>query len=52
MVLNASASASAIIECGVEVSKTSRANCRICNEKITKGEVVYLLFKPNLINYV
>ncbi|KAL8548020.1 hypothetical protein ACS0TY_007353 [Phlomoides rotata] len=32
-------SASAVVECGVEVSKTSRANCRICNQKIMKGEI-------------
>ncbi|KAF6175035.1 hypothetical protein GIB67_039583 [Kingdonia uniflora] len=28
-----------VSECGVEVSKTSRATCRQCNEKIMKGEV-------------
>ncbi|EPS63698.1 hypothetical protein M569_11084 [Genlisea aurea] len=26
-------------ECGIEVSKTSRATCRCCNQKIIKGEI-------------
>ncbi|KAL6978642.1 Poly [ADP-ribose] polymerase 1 [Sarracenia purpurea var. burkii] len=30
---------SAVMECGIEVSQTSRATCRHCNKKITKGEV-------------
>ncbi|KAI3449746.1 hypothetical protein Pfo_006411 [Paulownia fortunei] len=32
-------SASAVVECGVEVSQTSRATCRCCNQKIVKGEI-------------
>ncbi|KAA8550776.1 hypothetical protein F0562_002460 [Nyssa sinensis] len=32
-------SAPAGMECGVEVSQTSRATCKHCNQKITKGEV-------------
>lgn len=35
-------SAPAVVECGIEVSQTSRATCRICNQKILKGEVGYL----------
>uniref|UniRef100_A0A5B7AK50 Putative poly(ADP-ribose) polymerase 1 n=1 Tax=Davidia involucrata TaxID=16924 RepID=A0A5B7AK50_DAVIN len=31
--------APALMECGVEVSQTSRATCRRCNQKISKGEV-------------
>ncbi|XP_051142109.1 poly [ADP-ribose] polymerase 1 [Andrographis paniculata] len=27
------------VECGIEVSQTSRATCRCCNEKIGKGEI-------------
>ena len=27
------------MECGVEVSQTSRATCRLCSQKILKGEV-------------
>ncbi|GER29708.1 poly [ADP-ribose] polymerase [Striga asiatica] len=27
------------LECGVEISQTSRATCRICNQKIMKGEI-------------
>lgn len=26
-------------ECGIEVSHTSRATCKCCNQKIMKGEV-------------
>ncbi|KAL3531248.1 hypothetical protein ACH5RR_010570 [Cinchona calisaya] len=33
------ASAPAVMECGVEVSLTSRASCRRCSQKIMKGEV-------------
>lgn len=40
-------SASANVECGIEVSQTSRATCRSCNQKIAKGEVGYL--RLNLI---
>ncbi|KAK4482324.1 hypothetical protein RD792_009477 [Penstemon davidsonii] len=32
-------SAFAAVECGVEVSQTSRATCRFCHEKIAKGEI-------------
>lgn len=28
-----------IVECGIEVSQTSRATCRTCTQKISKGEV-------------
>ncbi|XP_073033564.1 poly [ADP-ribose] polymerase 1-like [Primulina eburnea] len=31
--------ASPALHCGIEVSPTSRATCRYCNQKITKGEV-------------
>ncbi|XP_009617761.1 poly [ADP-ribose] polymerase 1 isoform X1 [Nicotiana tomentosiformis] len=31
--------APAAMECGIEVSQTSRASCRHCNQKIVKGEV-------------
>ncbi|KZV34358.1 poly [Dorcoceras hygrometricum] len=31
--------ASPVVQCGIEVSSTSRATCRCCNEKLTKGEV-------------
>ncbi|KAL2238772.1 UNVERIFIED_CONTAM: Poly ADP-ribose polymerase 1 [Sesamum indicum] len=32
-------SAPAVVECGIEVSQTSRATCRCCNLKIVKGEI-------------
>ncbi|PIN11116.1 NAD+ ADP-ribosyltransferase Parp [Handroanthus impetiginosus] len=32
-------SAPAVVECGVELSQTSRATCRSCNQKIVKGEI-------------
>ncbi|KAK4418372.1 Poly [ADP-ribose] polymerase 1 [Sesamum alatum] len=32
-------SASAVVECSIEVSQTSRATCRCCNLKIAKGEI-------------
>ncbi|KAL0419793.1 UNVERIFIED_CONTAM: Poly [ADP-ribose] polymerase 1 [Sesamum radiatum] len=32
-------SAPAVVECGIEVSQTSRATCRCCNLKIAKGEI-------------
>ncbi|KAL0383594.1 UNVERIFIED_CONTAM: Poly [ADP-ribose] polymerase 1 [Sesamum calycinum] len=35
-------SAPAVVECGIEVSQTSRATCRCCNLKISKGERVIL----------
>lgn len=35
--------APAATESGIEVSQTSRATCRHCNQKIMKGEVGYLL---------
>lgn len=31
-------------ECGIEVSQTSRATCKHCNQKIMKGEVGYFWF--------
>ena len=31
----------AVMEYGMEVSQTSRATCRLCNQKIMKGEVSY-----------
>lgn len=31
--------ASAVAECGIEVSQTSRATCKRCSQKIMKGEV-------------
>ncbi|KAL5712187.1 NAD(+) ADP-ribosyltransferase [Ranunculus cassubicifolius] len=37
---SSTASSSATVkECGVEVSSTSRATCKLCNQKIIKGEV-------------
>ncbi|XP_073139928.1 poly [ADP-ribose] polymerase 1 [Henckelia pumila] len=33
-----SVAASPVVQCGIEVSPTSRATCRCCNQKITKGE--------------
>lgn len=33
--------ASAVAECGIEVSQTSRATCKRCSQKIMKGEVGY-----------
>lgn len=32
------------MECGVEVSQTSRATCRLCSQKILKGEVATYAF--------
>ncbi|KAL0371203.1 UNVERIFIED_CONTAM: Poly [ADP-ribose] polymerase 1 [Sesamum angustifolium] len=32
-------SAPAVVECGIEVSQTSRATCRCCSLKIAKGEI-------------
>lgn len=29
-------------ECGIEVSPTSRATCKQCNQKIMKGEVIFV----------
>lgn len=34
-----SSPAPAAVKCGIEVSSTSRATCRLCNQKISKGEV-------------
>ncbi|KAK6164538.1 hypothetical protein DH2020_001402 [Rehmannia glutinosa] len=36
---SSNSSASPAVECGVEVSQTSRATCRGCNQKILKGEI-------------
>lgn len=36
--------AAAVAECGIEVSQTSRATCKRCNQKIMKGEVGCYLF--------
>ncbi|KAK6164504.1 hypothetical protein DH2020_001368 [Rehmannia glutinosa] len=36
---SSNSSASPVVECGVEVSQTSRATCRGCNQKILKGEI-------------
>lgn len=30
---------SAVVDCGIEVSQTSRATCKHCSQKILKGEV-------------
>lgn len=38
-------SAPAIVGCGIEVSETSSATCRNCNQKIAKGEVGHLLLQ-------
>ena len=32
-----------VMECGVEVSQTSRATCKYCNQKRMKGEVGYFV---------
>ena len=40
-----------VSKCTIEPSKTSRATCKICNEKIMTGEVCTCLMnilKPNL----
>ncbi|KAK6141623.1 hypothetical protein DH2020_024626 [Rehmannia glutinosa] len=37
--VSSNSSASPVVECGVEVSQTSRATCRGCNQKILKGEI-------------
>lgn len=39
-----SAVANTTMECGIEVSQTSRATCRLCTQKILKGEVCYYCF--------
>lgn len=35
----------AVMEYGVEVSQTSRAACRSCNQKIMKGEVGFCMLQ-------
>lgn len=37
-------SSPAAVECGIEVSQTSRASCRHCNQKIMKGEVCLCVY--------
>ncbi|GFP96805.1 poly [ADP-ribose] polymerase 1 [Phtheirospermum japonicum] len=37
--VSSSSSPPADVECGVEVSQTSRATCRCCSQKIMKGEI-------------
>ncbi|KAL6564442.1 Poly [ADP-ribose] polymerase 1 [Orobanche minor] len=37
--VSSNSSAPTDVECGVEVSQTSRATCRCCNQTITKGEI-------------
>lgn len=34
------------VECGIEVSQTSRASCKRCKQKIMKGEVTFLRIFP------
>ncbi|KAG8389232.1 hypothetical protein BUALT_Bualt02G0207400 [Buddleja alternifolia] len=36
---NSSENVSVVLQCGVEISPTSRAACRNCNQKIAKGEI-------------
>ena len=39
-------SAPTVMECSIEVSQTSRATCRRCNQKIMKGEVNHYAHVP------
>ncbi|KAL0444646.1 UNVERIFIED_CONTAM: Poly [ADP-ribose] polymerase 1 [Sesamum latifolium] len=38
-VVMSNSSAPAVVECGIEVSQTSRTTCHCCNLKIAKGEI-------------